>query len=218
MTSHNGNGAPGGNKKIILVTGATGNQGGAAAARLLAAGWRVRPLTRDPASRAARALAAAGAEVTAGDLDDPGSLRGGSRRCLRRVQRPAGSTEQPAGSLRGRGPAGPQRRRCGRCRPAPDLRLGRGRRPRHRGRSVRQQAGDRAVHSPVRHASHDPAPGLVHGQLRRPRVRDPDRGAGNPAGTRCSRADDRPRRHRCIRRARLRRPRPLPWHRGRDRP
>jgi hypothetical protein len=26
MTSHNGNGTPGGNKKIILVTGATGNQ------------------------------------------------------------------------------------------------------------------------------------------------------------------------------------------------
>jgi uncharacterized protein YbjT (DUF2867 family) len=75
MTSHNGKGAPGGNKKIILVTGATGNQGGAAAARLLAAGWRVRALTRDPASRAARALAGAGAEVTAGDLDDPGSLR-----------------------------------------------------------------------------------------------------------------------------------------------
>ena len=51
MTSDNGNGAPGGNKKIILVTGATGNQGGAAAARLLTAGWRVRALTRDPASR-----------------------------------------------------------------------------------------------------------------------------------------------------------------------
>jgi NAD(P)-dependent dehydrogenase (short-subunit alcohol dehydrogenase family) len=57
------------------VAGATGNQGGAAAARLLTAGWRVRALTRDPASRAARALAGAGAEVTAGDLDDPGSLR-----------------------------------------------------------------------------------------------------------------------------------------------
>jgi uncharacterized protein YbjT (DUF2867 family) len=67
--------APGGNAQIILVTGATGNQGGAAAARLLTAGWRVRALTRDPASRAARALAGAGAEVTAGDLDDPGSLR-----------------------------------------------------------------------------------------------------------------------------------------------
>ena len=69
MTSDNGNGAPGGNKKIILVTGATGNQGGAAAAWLLTAGWRVRALTRDPASRGRPGA------VTAGDLDDPGSLR-----------------------------------------------------------------------------------------------------------------------------------------------
>ncbi len=74
MTSHSKD-ASGGNAQIILVTGATGNQGGAAAARLLTAGWRVRALTRDPASRAARALAGAGAEVTAGDRDDPGSLR-----------------------------------------------------------------------------------------------------------------------------------------------
>jgi nucleoside-diphosphate-sugar epimerase len=65
MTSHSSNGTPGGNAKIILVTGATGNQGGAAAARLLTAGWRVRALTRDPASRADPPLAAAGAEVAA---------------------------------------------------------------------------------------------------------------------------------------------------------
>ena len=32
-------------------------------------------MTRDPASRGARALAGSGAEVTAADLDDPGSLR-----------------------------------------------------------------------------------------------------------------------------------------------
>ncbi|WP_154677318.1 NmrA family NAD(P)-binding protein [Parafrankia discariae] len=60
--------------KVILVTGATGKQGGAAAARLLADGWRVRALTRDPASGAARRLAAAGAQVVEGDLDDRGSL------------------------------------------------------------------------------------------------------------------------------------------------
>lgn len=58
----------------ILVTGATGNQGGAAARRLLADGWSVRALTRDPAGRAAHALAAAGAEIVAGDLDDRASL------------------------------------------------------------------------------------------------------------------------------------------------
>jgi nucleoside-diphosphate-sugar epimerase len=77
MTSHSKD-APGGNAQIILVTGATGNQGSAAASRLLTAGWRVCALTGDPASRAARALAGSGAEVTAGDLtrlfDQAGTL------------------------------------------------------------------------------------------------------------------------------------------------
>ncbi|WP_307874566.1 NmrA family NAD(P)-binding protein [Frankia nepalensis] len=56
------------------MTGATGNQGGAAAARLLADGWQVRALTRDPAGGPARRLAAAGVQVVVGDLDDRGSL------------------------------------------------------------------------------------------------------------------------------------------------
>jgi uncharacterized protein YbjT (DUF2867 family) len=58
----------------ILVTGATGNQGGATARRLLAGGWPVRALVRDPAAPAAAALAAAGAELARGDFDDPASL------------------------------------------------------------------------------------------------------------------------------------------------
>src|SRR4051794_38009402 len=61
--------------RTILVTGATGRQGGATTRRLLADGWRVRSLTRDPASAAAAALAAAGAEVVGGDFADPDSLR-----------------------------------------------------------------------------------------------------------------------------------------------
>ncbi|MFB9661385.1 NmrA family NAD(P)-binding protein [Glycomyces mayteni] len=60
--------------KTILVSGATGRQGGAVAARLLADGWGVRALTRDPASAKALALKEAGAEVVRGDLDDPASL------------------------------------------------------------------------------------------------------------------------------------------------
>ncbi|MHA4819975.1 NmrA/HSCARG family protein [Streptomyces aculeolatus] len=60
--------------KPILVTGATGRQGGATAYRLLAGGWPVRVLVRDPAAPAARKLAAAGAEARRGNLDDPGSL------------------------------------------------------------------------------------------------------------------------------------------------
>ena len=59
----------------VLVTGATGRQGGAAAAHLLADGWPVRVLVRDPAATAVRDLVAAGAEPFRGDLDDPGSLK-----------------------------------------------------------------------------------------------------------------------------------------------
>jgi uncharacterized protein YbjT (DUF2867 family) len=58
----------------ILVTGATGNQGGAVARRLLDSGWGVRALTRSPDGPAAQALAAQGAEIVSGDLDDEGSV------------------------------------------------------------------------------------------------------------------------------------------------
>ncbi|MEV5899316.1 NmrA/HSCARG family protein [Streptomyces sp. NPDC052127] len=60
--------------KTVLVTGATGNQGGATARHLLAAGWRVRALVRDDRAPAATALAAAGAELVRGDLDDRASI------------------------------------------------------------------------------------------------------------------------------------------------
>jgi uncharacterized protein YbjT (DUF2867 family) len=46
--------------KTIVVTGATGNQGGATARYLLADGWHVRALVRDDTAPAATALAAAG--------------------------------------------------------------------------------------------------------------------------------------------------------------
>ena len=59
----------------ILVTGATGNQGGAIAKELLARGHRVRAMTRKPDGPAAKALADAGAQVVRGDLDDPDSLK-----------------------------------------------------------------------------------------------------------------------------------------------
>jgi uncharacterized protein YbjT (DUF2867 family) len=60
--------------KTILVTGATGNQGGATARHLLADGWHVRALVRDEGTPAAAALAAAGAELVRGDLDERASL------------------------------------------------------------------------------------------------------------------------------------------------
>lgn len=58
----------------ILVTGATGKQGGAVVSALLAAGHPVRAMTRDPSSSAAQALAAQGVEVVKGDFLDQGSL------------------------------------------------------------------------------------------------------------------------------------------------
>ncbi|MBP1887623.1 NmrA/HSCARG family protein [Sinorhizobium mexicanum] len=61
-------------KRNVLVTGATGQQGGAVAHALLARGHRVKALTRKPDSDAARQLASAGAEVVGGDLGDPASI------------------------------------------------------------------------------------------------------------------------------------------------
>ncbi len=61
-------------KDIILVTGATGNQGGAVARELLANGYRVKAMTRNPTGGAAQSLSAQGAEIISGDLDDPSSL------------------------------------------------------------------------------------------------------------------------------------------------
>ncbi|MEV4754275.1 NmrA/HSCARG family protein [Micromonospora sp. NPDC049559] len=58
----------------VAVTGATGAQGGAAARTLLAAGHRVRALTRRPDSPAAVALRDLGADVRRADFDDNASL------------------------------------------------------------------------------------------------------------------------------------------------
>ncbi|KFU81911.1 Uncharacterized conserved protein YbjT, contains NAD(P)-binding and DUF2867 domains [Amycolatopsis lurida] len=56
----------------VLVTGATGRQGGATARALLAAGVPVRALVRDPAR--AKAAEALGAELVVGDLRDVDSV------------------------------------------------------------------------------------------------------------------------------------------------
>jgi uncharacterized protein YbjT (DUF2867 family) len=60
--------------KTVLVTGATGRQGGAVVRHMLPKGWRLRALTRNPASHAAKELARLGVEVVAGDLEKPASL------------------------------------------------------------------------------------------------------------------------------------------------
>lgn len=60
--------------QVVFVTGATGQQGGAVADRLLTDGWQVRVLTRQPDSIRARTLAASGAKVIAGSLEDPATI------------------------------------------------------------------------------------------------------------------------------------------------
>ena len=60
--------------RVVLVTGSTGNQGGAVARRLLETGWPVRALTRSPDGERARQLRELGAEVVGGDLDDAESV------------------------------------------------------------------------------------------------------------------------------------------------
>ena len=60
--------------RIVLVAGATGRQGGAVVRHMLPKSWRLRALTRNPKSYAARQLAEKGVELAEGDMDDPASL------------------------------------------------------------------------------------------------------------------------------------------------
>jgi uncharacterized protein YbjT (DUF2867 family) len=60
--------------KTILVTGASGKQGGAVLRRLREKGFSVRALTRDASKPQSRALVGQGTEVVRGDLEDPTTL------------------------------------------------------------------------------------------------------------------------------------------------
>lgn len=65
-------------KKIIAVAGATGSQGGGLVRAIQndpSGEFVARAITRDPNSEKAKALAALGAEVVAGDVDDVESLK-----------------------------------------------------------------------------------------------------------------------------------------------
>jgi uncharacterized protein YbjT (DUF2867 family) len=63
-----------GQRRPVVVTGATGQQGGAVARALLAKGHPVRALVRAPASPAAIALQREGVELAVGNLEEPASL------------------------------------------------------------------------------------------------------------------------------------------------
>lgn len=61
--------------RVILISGATGQQGGATARALAGKGFTLRAMTRKPDSDAAKALAAEGAQIVQAELDDEASLR-----------------------------------------------------------------------------------------------------------------------------------------------
>jgi nucleoside-diphosphate-sugar epimerase len=61
--------------KIIVVLGATGNQGGSIVDTFLNTGWHVRAITRSPSSPKAKDLATRGAKVIQADLDSPITLQ-----------------------------------------------------------------------------------------------------------------------------------------------
>lgn len=61
-------------EKTVLVTGATGRQGGAVVRHMLPKGWRLKALTRNPQSHAAQSLAREGVELVHGDMEDTTSL------------------------------------------------------------------------------------------------------------------------------------------------
>lgn len=62
-------------QKTILVTGATGRQGGAVLKHLRANGWQVKALTRTPENGSARYLSEQGIEIAPGDMARPESLK-----------------------------------------------------------------------------------------------------------------------------------------------
>ena len=69
-------------EKTILVTGATGAQGGSVVRHLLKGGrFKVRGLTRKPESERASAMVQAGAETVRGDLGNTESLKAAMKDC-----------------------------------------------------------------------------------------------------------------------------------------
>ncbi len=77
--------------RLVALTGATGFIGGALAHGLLASGWRVRALVRNPAR--ARTLSALGVQLVPGDLSDSDALQ--------RLVADADAVVHCAGSVRG---------------------------------------------------------------------------------------------------------------------
>jgi uncharacterized protein YbjT (DUF2867 family) len=61
--------------RTVLISGATGQQGGAVAAALAGKPFEIRAMTRKPESEKAQALARKGVHIVKGDFNDPASLK-----------------------------------------------------------------------------------------------------------------------------------------------
>ena len=68
-------------RKTILVTGATGRQGGAVVNHLIKGNMSVRALSRTPQSLAAQLLSARGIDIVKGDMSDTSSLVAAMKGC-----------------------------------------------------------------------------------------------------------------------------------------
>lgn len=91
--------APDKGPKIIAVTGATGSQGGGVVNIMKKTpGWKVRAITRNPESDAAKKLAAEGIEVVQASFDDEASLTKAFD-VSPHVQCPPSATKRPRASV-----------------------------------------------------------------------------------------------------------------------
>jgi NmrA-like family len=147
-------------KLTVVVTGATGKQGGAVARGLLKQGHKMRAVTRDPNSSRAKSLADAGATLVAASLEDTAgitkALEGATS--LFAMTTPFGGTDAEIrqgcrGGRRSQGRWGASRLHVRRLRQPPD------------GRSaLRQQIRGRKTHCQSRRPRDDSRARCLHGK------------------------------------------------------
>src|SRR5215212_4204642 len=92
-------------KLSVLVSGATGQQGGAVARMLLKKGHSVRAFVRRPASLEARELQRLGAELAEGNFEEPSTIEDAAKGMdavfvVATPSRPARRSRPATGSLR----------------------------------------------------------------------------------------------------------------------
>ena len=189
--------------KRVLVTGATGQQSGSVARRLLEQGDRVRGITRNVDSDAAKELVARGAEVVRAELTDADSLAA----ALEDIDAVFAMTTPFRGRGRGGDRSGRHSHRCRYRRGCGALCLllcrfgGSG----HRYRPFRQQVSCRGALGVERSGVDGDRASLFHGQPLLPRhARRAEEGRIRyRAAGRSPTPADCGRRHRCVRGTRL---------------